>query len=148
MSGPTELDLNSPYLRIVEFFDKDETAGSFLSEDGDGGFVGAVYRMAREIDRLRALPASGAGWRDVKAELPPLEQVVIIRYPSWYDGGDVFAWGARVDDGEGWLWGVKTGYDASVRPSEDASWNDIEVDDDYPVTHWMHLPSAPDRRAA
>ena len=43
-----------PFLRIVEFFDKDETAGSFLPEDGDGGFVGAIYRMAREIDALAA----------------------------------------------------------------------------------------------
>jgi len=43
-----------PFLRIVEFFDKDDTAGSFLREDGDGGFVGAIYRMAREIDALRS----------------------------------------------------------------------------------------------
>lgn len=42
-----------PYLRIVMFFDQDETAGAFLREDGDGGFPGALYRMAREIDRLR-----------------------------------------------------------------------------------------------
>ena len=45
----------APYGRIVSFFDEDETAGSFLREDGDGGFVGAIYSMAREIDRLRAL---------------------------------------------------------------------------------------------
>lgn len=50
------LDPNHPYFRIVDFFDRDETAGSFLSEDGEGGFTGAVYRMAREIDRLRSLP--------------------------------------------------------------------------------------------
>lgn len=42
-----------PYMRIVMFFDQDETAGAFLREDGDGGFAGAAYRMAREIDRLR-----------------------------------------------------------------------------------------------
>lgn len=45
---------SDPYLRIVMLFDRDATAGSFLREDGDGGFAGAVYRMAREIDRLRA----------------------------------------------------------------------------------------------
>ncbi len=44
---------SDPYLRIVMLFDRDETAGSFLREDGEGGFTGAVYRMAREIDRLR-----------------------------------------------------------------------------------------------
>lgn len=42
-----------PYMRIVMFFDQDETAGAFLREDGDGGFAGAMYRMSREIDRLR-----------------------------------------------------------------------------------------------
>lgn len=42
------------YNRIVEVFDKDETAGQFLREDGEGGFSSGVYRMAREIERLRA----------------------------------------------------------------------------------------------
>ncbi len=42
-----------PYTRIVTLFDEDTTAGSFLREDGEGGFTGAIYRMAREIDALR-----------------------------------------------------------------------------------------------
>lgn len=42
------------YQRIVEIFDTDETAGSFLREDGEGGFSSGVYRMARGIERLRA----------------------------------------------------------------------------------------------
>jgi len=42
------------YMRIVEAFDKNETAGSFLREDGEGGFASGVYRMADEIDALRA----------------------------------------------------------------------------------------------
>jgi hypothetical protein len=41
------------YARIVTVFDTDETAGSFLREDGEGGFASGVYRMAREIERLR-----------------------------------------------------------------------------------------------
>lgn len=44
-----------PYMRLVIIFDQDPTAGSFLSEDGEGGFAGAVHRMAREIDALRDL---------------------------------------------------------------------------------------------
>lgn len=42
------------YMRLITLFDQDATAGSFLSEDGEGGFVGGVYRMAREIDLLRS----------------------------------------------------------------------------------------------
>lgn len=43
-----------PYARLIELFDLDETAARFVADDGDGGFVGAVYRMARHIDRLEA----------------------------------------------------------------------------------------------
>lgn len=42
------------HMGIVEAFDKDETAIQFLREDGEGGFRSGIYRMAREIDRLRA----------------------------------------------------------------------------------------------
>lgn len=39
--------------RLAQFFDENETAASFLSEDGDGGYVAAVARMTHEIERLR-----------------------------------------------------------------------------------------------
>jgi hypothetical protein len=42
------------YMGIVQAFDKDPTAIQFLREDGEGGFRSGIYRMAREIDRLRA----------------------------------------------------------------------------------------------
>lgn len=38
---------------IFDAFDKDATALQFLREDGEGGFSAGIYRMAREIDRLR-----------------------------------------------------------------------------------------------
>lgn len=41
------------WLRIVNAFDRDETASQFLREDGEGGFASGIYRMAREIERLR-----------------------------------------------------------------------------------------------
>lgn len=41
------------WMGIVEAFDKDETAIQFLREDGEGGIASGVYRMAREIERLR-----------------------------------------------------------------------------------------------
>ena len=42
------------YIRVVKAFDENETAGSFLREDGEGGFAAGIIRMAAEIDRLRA----------------------------------------------------------------------------------------------
>lgn len=59
------------YLRIVEAFDKDKTAQQFLRDDGEGGFAAGVYRMAREIDRLR-----------IKCGEPP------ERDPRWQDEED------------------------------------------------------------
>lgn len=41
------------YLDLVVVFDRDKTAIQFLREDGEGGLASGVYRMAREIDRLR-----------------------------------------------------------------------------------------------
>lgn len=83
------------------------------------------------------------GWRDAKQELPPIDQVVIVRHPSAYDGADMYAWGARVDDGEHWFWGIQAGYGGSIRLDKDAGWNGIECDDDYNVTHWQPLPAPP-----
>ena len=42
-------------IRVVNKFDSDPTCAEFMSEDGDGGFIGAIHRMAREIERLRAM---------------------------------------------------------------------------------------------
>ena len=41
------------YLTIIRAFD-DKTATQYLRDDGEGGFAAGVYRMAREIERLRA----------------------------------------------------------------------------------------------
>lgn len=50
---------NESLMRIAMVFDADPVAGEFLASDGDGGFAVAVFRMAREIERLRGsvLPA-------------------------------------------------------------------------------------------
>jgi hypothetical protein len=50
----SESDFKEIYFGIVKAFDRDKTAIQFLREDGEGGFASGVYRMAREIDRLRA----------------------------------------------------------------------------------------------
>lgn len=38
---------------VADFFDKDQTAASFMEDDGSGSFLGASVKMAREIDKLR-----------------------------------------------------------------------------------------------
>lgn len=87
-----------PYLRMVMFFDQDNTAGSFLSEDGEGGFVGAVSRMAREIDRLRAAvpaPQNHAvplKWVNGIAEVSGLGLRYILSDPDGLDEGEVNGW--------------------------------------------------------
>lgn len=84
-------------------------------------------------------------WISIKKRLPPLDRVVMVCYRSGYDGGPVYGWGARLDEGEGWLWGVQTGYSNGIRLGQDATWNSIEADDDYKVTHWQTLPAPPFR---
>jgi hypothetical protein len=50
---PVEASVDHGFQRIIETFDNDPTAGSFLAEDGEGGFAAGVHRMAREIEVLR-----------------------------------------------------------------------------------------------
>lgn len=85
-------------------------------------------------------------WISVKDRLPKLGQIVIICYASGYDGAPIIAWGARVDECEGWLWGEARCGD--IRPDMDEGWNQIEADDDYKVTHWMAMPKPPFRKPA
>lgn len=84
-------------------------------------------------------------WTPVENGLPELEQIVLVSYRSGYDGFPLIAFGARLDDGEGWLWGLSRS--DGVRVDKDAGWNDAEADDDYQVTHWMPLPAPPSHNA-
>ena len=118
-------------------------AGAILHCPECGGFRCHVLPcgIGDLIHKYAAL-AQPEGWIPVSERLPELEQVVIVHYPNGYDGSPVYAWGARCDDSEGWLWGVGSGR-SGIHPKENADFNDIEVDDDYKVTHWMLLPPAP-----
>lgn len=87
-----------------------------------------------------------SAWISVKNRLPPLDKTVMVRWASGFDGSDIFGWGARLDDSEGWLWGVGARW--GVQPKQTAQWNDIEADDDYQITHWMPLPRSPVRAKA
>lgn len=46
--------MDSGYKRVVKVFDQDATAHRFMRDDGDGGFAGAVWQMARKVDLLEA----------------------------------------------------------------------------------------------
>lgn len=82
-------------------------------------------------------------WISAENELPELNRVVLVRYPSGYDGAHIYAWGARLNDADGWLWGIGGRYGGIRLDNGTGDFNDIEADDDYPVTHWMHLPKPP-----
>jgi len=71
-----------PYLRIVDAFDKDATAAEFLREDGEGGFAGGVFRMARAIDNLRGLMRSRLNWHDENSEAIKEMRAAAIREQS------------------------------------------------------------------
>ncbi len=87
-------------------------------------------------------------WISIKKRRPPLERIVLVCYRSGYDGGPMYAFGARVDGGEGWLWAIQQGHNGGIRLGKDANWNGVEADDDYQVTHWQSLPPAPFRHPA
>lgn len=84
-------------------------------------------------------------WISIKDRMPDFDQVVHVCYRSGYDGGPVYAYGARLYDEEGWLWGVASRV-YGIHPDKDASWNDVQADDDYDVTHWKPLGRAPIRK--
>ena len=100
---------------------------------------GGWYTAGTNSMRSALTAALGAMWRPVESELPKMDEVVLVSYNSGFNGQPVIAFGARVDSGEGWLWGVKHGYGSGVHLDKDAGWNDVEADDDYQVTHWQPL---------
>lgn len=83
-----------------------------------------------------------SGWISVKDRLPKFDFPVLVCWPSAFDGKPLYAFGARLYDPDGWLWGVKSGYCGWIEPGNAS---DIEADDNYPVTHWMPLAKAPFR---
>lgn len=97
--------------------------------------------LARGRKSLTA--ANAAAWRPVKDGLPEIGRVVLVSYNSGFNDEPVLAFGARIDTDEGWLWGIQTGYSGGVDPNEDATWNEIDADDEYKVTHWQPLTAPP-----
>jgi hypothetical protein len=80
-------------------------------------------------------------WVPVASALPAMDM------PVWLYAPDRGIWvGARLDLGDGWMWGNTYGthYYAETSGAVGA-WrcHDNEVDDDYLPTMWMPLPLAP-----
>jgi hypothetical protein len=46
-------------------------------------------------------------WINVKKRLPKIDVPVLVCLPSGFDGSPRIAFGARVDGGEGWCWGLQ-----------------------------------------
>ena len=117
-----------------------------FAPNGDGALplreVDVLWRDYEDQVRL-VIEAISGGWISVKDKLPEPDKTVIVRFASGYDGAHVYAWGARCDDAEGWLWGI--GGRWGVQPGADIAQNSIEADDDYTVTHWMSLPEPPNK---
>lgn len=80
-------------------------------------------------------------WISVKDKLPDLDQLVMVCFPD-YKGEPRYAWGTRLDEGEGWLWGIVARF-GDVHPLRDSRWNGVEADDDYPVQFWKPLDTPP-----
>lgn len=81
-------------------------------------------------------------WISVMEKLPEFDTVVLVCWRNTPTSVDpIYSWGARLDDGDGWLWGL--GGRWGVHPDQTATWNDVDADDDYNVTHWMPLPVPP-----
>jgi Protein of unknown function (DUF551) len=79
-------------------------------------------------------------WIPVEDDLPELETLVLVCLPN-YAGAPRYAWGARIDDGEGWLWGLSSS--GTIDPERDIRWNDVEADDDYQVQFWKPIDKPP-----
>ena len=58
-----------------------------------------------------------------------------------YDG--YVGFGSREDDVEEWFWGRSYGSVVHLAHIDESSWHDVEVDDDYPVTHWAFIGGPP-----
>ncbi len=76
------------YARIIEIFNKDEIAASFLREDGEGGFSSGVHRMAREIEKMRALLTHARDGGEVQnceacGQWFPLEETISMDEGGW-----------------------------------------------------------------
>lgn len=77
-------------------------------------------------------------WVSVLDRLPPKGRIVLVSFDGPY------GFGARIDTGDGWLWGVVQQGDR-IDPDKSADWNNVEVDDDYQPTHWAECPPKPVR---
>jgi len=76
-------------------------------------------------------------WIDVKEKIPEEGQIVFCRNEKdmWIGG-----WDWVVDDG--WLWGQCY---SPTWSNKEKRWEDeIDIDDEYSVTHWMLMPGMED----
>ena len=78
-------------------------------------------------------------WQKTADELPPLDVPVCLYDPAPHQG---MYWGARADEGDGWLWARCCGNPYWSNKHKRWECDDLEADDDQP-THWQPLPEPP-----
>ena len=135
-TGPTELDERA----------LNEALEVARHNTGDNGKEVAIRAY------LSALPASEAGWRDI--ESAPKDGTWIIAYRPNKGGGYldrivIVRWD---DEVSAWVWPDQPfdvyEDDYAERLAAHGLGDHIDPFEDNSFTHWMPLPSAPDRRAA
>ncbi len=131
---------DEPTITLDEQINALETIGKFIGYQGDSVIL---LKLDAAIASLRRLKARE--WVPVGDRLPEIDEIVMVVYPSDFNGEPVYTWGARLDDDDGWLWGCSNSR-TGIRLGHTVSFNDIEADDDYRVTHWQPLPPAPKER--
>lgn len=79
-------------------------------------------------------------WKKASEELPPLDTPV---WAGWFNRNGSFITGLFVlaDDGSCTLWCL---CEDTISYNEFGAWMS---DDDYPVSHWMHLPASPEKES-
>lgn len=109
--------------------------GHYLDADGsDKPFQDAHQIWGEMQSELSTLREAGR-WIPVRERLPPIDTPVLVQCKHYPEH---ITCAMRYDEGDGWIWGQLTGYNATInRPDS------YEFDDEYEYLAWMPIPKPP-----
>ena len=101
--------------RVAAYFDASDLASSFMSEDGDGGFLAAIHRMTQEIASLRAEALSRPVAVKVPAEASKemIEDGVLAYDLTGIDGGFI----NTAEDHVTFIWNAMAAHLSDLEPA-------------------------------